>query len=59
MQRIAVAVLAAVCLACAGTLAVAGNTAQEEANKKVVLDLYEKALNQHDFEAAPPTIISR
>jgi predicted SnoaL-like aldol condensation-catalyzing enzyme len=52
MQRIAVAVLAALCLACAGTLAVAGNTPQEEANKKIVLDLYEKALNQHDFEAA-------
>jgi predicted SnoaL-like aldol condensation-catalyzing enzyme len=52
MQRIAVAVLAAVCLASAATLAVAGNTAQEEANKKIVLDLYDKALNQHDFEAA-------
>jgi predicted SnoaL-like aldol condensation-catalyzing enzyme len=32
--------------------AFAGNTAQEEANKKVVLDLYEKGINQKDFEAA-------
>lgn len=32
--------------------ALAGNTAQEEANKKVVLDFYDKALNQKDFEAA-------
>ena len=30
----------------------AGNSAQEEANKKVVLDLYEKGINQKDFEAA-------
>jgi predicted SnoaL-like aldol condensation-catalyzing enzyme len=34
------------------TPAIAGNTAQEEANKKVVLDFYDKALNQKDFEAA-------
>jgi predicted SnoaL-like aldol condensation-catalyzing enzyme len=32
--------------------ALAGNTPQEEANKKVVLDLYEKGINQKDFEAA-------
>ena len=32
--------------------ALAGHTAQEEANKKVVLDLYEKGINQKDFEAA-------
>ncbi len=32
--------------------ALAGNTAQEEANKKVVLDLYEKGINQKDFDAA-------
>ena len=31
--------------------ALAGNTPQEEANKKVVLDLYEKGINQKDFEA--------
>jgi predicted SnoaL-like aldol condensation-catalyzing enzyme len=32
--------------------ALAGNTAQEEANKKVVLDFYDKALNQRDLEGA-------
>ena len=32
--------------------AIAGNTAQEEANKKAVVDFYDKALNQKDFEAA-------
>jgi predicted SnoaL-like aldol condensation-catalyzing enzyme len=52
MQRIAAAALAAVCLAYAASVASAGNTPQEEANKRVVLDLYDKALNQHDFEAA-------
>jgi predicted SnoaL-like aldol condensation-catalyzing enzyme len=35
-----------------GVPAFAGNTPQEEANKKVVLDLYEKGINQKDFEAA-------
>jgi len=45
-------VLAAlVALMCAAP-AFAGSTAQEEANKKVVLDLYEKGINQKDFEAA-------
>jgi len=34
------------------TPAIAGNSAQEEANKKVVLDFYDKALNQKDFDAA-------
>jgi len=34
------------------TFAAAGSTPQEEANKQVVLDFYEKALNQKDFEAA-------
>jgi predicted SnoaL-like aldol condensation-catalyzing enzyme len=32
--------------------AIAGNTAQEEANKKVVVEFYAKALNDKDFEAA-------
>jgi predicted SnoaL-like aldol condensation-catalyzing enzyme len=37
----------------AGLAAVAaGSTPQEETNKQVVLDFYEKALNQKDFEAA-------
>lgn len=44
-------VLAAAALICA-TPALAGNTAQEEANKKVVVELYEKGINQKDFEAA-------
>jgi predicted SnoaL-like aldol condensation-catalyzing enzyme len=52
MKRIALAVLIAASLACASTWALAGNTPQEEANKKTVIDLYEKALNQMDFEAA-------
>ena len=34
------------------TAAAAGSTPQEETNKQVVLDFYEKALNQKDFEAA-------
>ena len=34
------------------TPAAAGNTPQEEANKKVVVEFYEKALNEKDFEAA-------
>lgn len=34
------------------TPARAADTAQDEANKKVVLDFYEKAINQKDFEAA-------
>jgi predicted SnoaL-like aldol condensation-catalyzing enzyme len=38
-------------LACAAP-ALAGDTAQEEANKKAVLELYEKGINQKDFEAA-------
>ena len=34
------------------TPAIAGNSAQEEANKKTVLEFYDKALNQKDFEGA-------
>ena len=34
------------------TPAVAGNSAQEEANRKVVLEFYDKALNQRDLEGA-------
>jgi predicted SnoaL-like aldol condensation-catalyzing enzyme len=52
MQRIAVAALAAITMVGAATLAIASNTPREEAHKKIVLDLYDKALNQHDFEAA-------
>jgi predicted SnoaL-like aldol condensation-catalyzing enzyme len=35
-----------------GAPARAADPAQEEANKKVVVDFYEKAINQKDFEAA-------
>lgn len=52
MKRLALTALTAISIACAGALAIAGSTPQEEANKKTVIDLYEKALNQHDFEAA-------
>jgi len=41
---------AALLLTAAPTLA--AHTAQEEANIKTVLDLYEKGINQKDFEAA-------
>ena len=30
----------------------AGNTVQEEQNKKTVIDFYDKAINQKDFDAA-------
>ena len=36
----------------AASPAAAGNSAQEEANKKVVVDFYETAITQKDFEAA-------
>jgi predicted SnoaL-like aldol condensation-catalyzing enzyme len=54
MRRIAFAALAAF-IAGAGALAIAQqaqHTPQEQANIKAVLALYEKALNQHDFEGA-------
>ncbi len=35
-----------------GHPAFAGNTPQEEANKKAVLEFYDKAINQKDFVAA-------
>jgi predicted SnoaL-like aldol condensation-catalyzing enzyme len=55
MRRIAIAALAAVCIVGAGSLAIGQSvqhTPQEQANIKAVLELYEKALNQHDFEGA-------
>jgi predicted SnoaL-like aldol condensation-catalyzing enzyme len=52
MLRSIVAVSAAlVVLGLAGPAA-AENTPQEEANKKVVIDFYDKAINKKDFEAA-------
>jgi predicted SnoaL-like aldol condensation-catalyzing enzyme len=51
MLVLALGWLAAALLA-PGAPARAADTAQEEANKKVVVDFYEKAINQKDFEAA-------
>jgi len=42
--------VAAMGLACQGVMA--ADAAQMEANKKAVVDFYEKALNQKDFDAA-------
>jgi len=50
MWKLAGAAFAALLMSAAPGLA--GNTVQEEANKKVVIDLYEKGINQKDFEAA-------
>jgi predicted SnoaL-like aldol condensation-catalyzing enzyme len=55
MKRIVYAAIAAAVAAGAGALAIAQSaqhTPQEQANIKAVLELYEKALNQHDFEGA-------
>jgi predicted SnoaL-like aldol condensation-catalyzing enzyme len=46
------AALALVILALAAAPASAAATPQEEANKKAVLEFYEKAINQKDFAAA-------
>ena len=51
-MRMIVILLAALCAGLFAAPTTAGNTAQEEANNKVVLDFYDKALNQMDFEAA-------
>ena len=51
MSRVTLAWLVALFLLSV-TPARAADTAQDEANKKVVLDFYEKAINQKDFEAA-------
>jgi predicted SnoaL-like aldol condensation-catalyzing enzyme len=52
MTRCALMLMVAAVLLVPSAPARAGNTAQEEANKKVVADFYEKAINQKDFEAA-------
>jgi predicted SnoaL-like aldol condensation-catalyzing enzyme len=51
MMRI-VRTLAAAAFACAITLAYGADLQQQEINKKNVVEFYEKALNQKDFEAA-------
>src|SRR5512144_3415513 len=52
MTRIPTLVAAALLVAAGPSLAPAGE--REEANKKTVVEFYEKALNQKDFEAAAP-----
>jgi predicted SnoaL-like aldol condensation-catalyzing enzyme len=59
MIRSTLAFFAAGLIALAGGTSFAGNTPQEEANKQVVLDFYEKALNQKDFDAASKHLGSR
>ena len=52
MTRIPALAVAALLVAAGPSLAPAGE--REEANKKTVVEFYEKALNQKDFEAAAP-----
>jgi predicted SnoaL-like aldol condensation-catalyzing enzyme len=42
----------ALCAAALAAYVHAGETPQEQANKKAVLEFYDKAINQKDFEAA-------
>jgi len=44
--------LCAIALLALPCLPAQASDAQEEANKKIVLDFYDKAINQKDFEAA-------
>lgn len=57
MARIATLVAAALLLAASPAPAPAGE--REEANKKAVVEFYDRALNQKDFEAAAPYFGSR
>jgi hypothetical protein len=50
MTRITLALAAA--LALTALAAGADAQTQQEANKKIVVDFYDKAINQKDFEAA-------
>ncbi len=53
MLKLATPLLLAIILAVArGSASYAADAAQMEANKKTVVDFYEKGLNQKDFEAA-------
>jgi len=57
MDRIATLAVVALLLAASPSLAPAGD--REEANKKAVVEFYDRALNQKDFEAAAPYFGSR
>jgi predicted SnoaL-like aldol condensation-catalyzing enzyme len=52
LMRLFALVFVATLAATPSAPAAAGSTPQEEANKQAVLDFYDKALNQKDFEAA-------
>jgi predicted SnoaL-like aldol condensation-catalyzing enzyme len=58
MTRITFALAAALALSTL-TAGAAGAQTQQEANKKIVVDFYDKALNQKDFEAASKHLGSR
>jgi predicted SnoaL-like aldol condensation-catalyzing enzyme len=51
MGRIQLALAAALCVFTAHTVC-AADAAQQEVNKKIVMEFYEKAINRKDFEAA-------
>ena len=51
MARVAY-VLASISLLLGASAAIAADAAQMEANKKVVIDFYDKAINKKDFDAA-------
>ena len=57
MRRMTLALVAA--LALTALTAGAAGAQQQEANKKIVVDFYDKALNQKDFEAASKYLGSR
>jgi predicted SnoaL-like aldol condensation-catalyzing enzyme len=48
------AALTALALTCLAPAAGRADSARQEANKKLVVEFYEKAINQKDFEAAKP-----
>jgi predicted SnoaL-like aldol condensation-catalyzing enzyme len=58
MTRITLALATALALTALAAGA-AGAQTQQEANKKIVVDFYDKALNQKDFEAASKHLGSR
>src|SRR6185369_6970190 len=52
MSRIALAAALVMALAAFAGRPALADTAQQEANKKAVIEFYDKAINQKDFEAA-------